>query len=137
MKYVLWLVLALLSDAKVAQALDCPDAKSAEEATDQLHSWHNVYQFFKRYRNCYDGSVAEGAEEKIQLLWADHWSTLPEMIALTNKDRAFQKFIWQRISDEDFPRDEFERVVRHARAECPEVATIFCRAILSQAEKVK
>ena len=137
MKYILWFVFALLSEAQVAQALDCPAAKSAEEATDQLHSWHNVYQFFKRYRNCYDGSVAEGAEDKIQLLWADHWSTLPQMIALANKDRAFKKFIWQRIGDEDFPRDEFERVVQHARGECPQVATNFCRAVLSEAEKVK
>jgi hypothetical protein len=137
MKYILWFVFALLSEAQVAQALDCADAKSAEEATDQLHSWQNVYQFFKRYRNCYDGSVAEGAEDKIQLLWADHWSTLPEMIALTNEDRAFNKFIWQRIRDEDFPRDKFEQVVRHARVECPKVAAKFCRAVLTEAEKVK
>lgn len=137
MKCAFWLFVALLPGYQIALALNCPDAKSAEEATDQLHSWDNVYQFFKRYRNCYDGSVAEGAEDKIQLLWVDHWSTLPEMIALTNKDRAFKKFIWQRIGDEDFPRDEFERVVRHARGECPQVATNFCSAVLIEAEKAK
>jgi hypothetical protein len=139
MKSASWVFLALLSGYHVAQAAECSasDAKSAEEATDQLHSWHNVYQFFKRYGKCYDGSVAEGANDKIQLLWADHWSTLPEMIALTRKDREFKTFIWQRIGDEDFPRDEFERVVRHARVECPHVATNFCRAIVGEAEKVK
>ena len=137
MKYAFWVFLALLFGYQVTQAHDCPNAQMAEEATDQLHSWRHVYQFFKKYRKCYDGSVAEGAEDKIQLLWADHWSTLPEMIAFTKKDREFKQFIWKRISDEDFPRDEFERVVRHARTECPQVATNFCQAILSEAEKVK
>jgi hypothetical protein len=137
MKYAFWLFFALVSGVQIAQALDCPDDKTAEEATDQLHSWRDVHQFFKRYRNCYDGSVAEGAEDKIHLLWADHWSTLPEMIAITNKDRQFKKFIWQRISDETFSRDEFERVVRRAQAECPKVARSFCRALLSEAEKAK
>ena len=137
MKYAFWLFVVLLPGYQIAQAFNCPDDKSAEEATDRLHSWDNVYQFFKRYRNCLDGSVAEGAGDKIQLLWADHWSTLPEMIALTNKDRAFKEFIWQRIGDEDSPRGEFDRVVRHARGECPQEATSFCSAVLSEAEKVK
>ena len=137
MKYAFWLFLALLSGYQIAQAHDCPDAQTAEGATDHLHSWSEVYRFFKIYRSCYDGSVAEGAEDKIQLLWADHWSTLPEMIALTNKDREFKKFIWQRISDEAFPRDEFERVVQHARSECPRVATEFGREFLSESNKPK
>src|SRR5580698_3640208 len=106
MKHAIGLVcITLMLGSQAAHALECTDAQAAEEATDHLHSWDDVYHFFKRYRGCYDGSIAEGAEDKIQLLWADHWSTLPEMIALTNEDRAFNKFIWQRIRDEDFPRD--------------------------------
>ena len=138
MRYASWLVwFALLLGHQTAQAVECPDPKAAEEATDHLHSWQDVYHFFKRYRGCYDGSIAEGAEDKIQLLWHDHWLTLPEMIALTNKDRHFKQFIWQRTRDEAFPRDEFDRVAQHARSECPREATEFCREILREAAKLK
>ena len=84
---------------------------------------------FQCIRELLDASVAEGAADKIQRLWADRWSTLPEMIELTNKHGRFKKFIWLRIGDETFPRDEFERLVRHARTECPQGATEFCREV--------
>lgn len=137
MRHCNWLIFALIPGFQFAHAAACPDAKAAEEATDHLHSWNNVYRFFKIYGNCFDASVAEGAEDKIQLLWADRWSALPEMIGLTNKDRRFKKFIWLRIGDATFPRDEFDRVVQHARSECPPGAIDFCHEVLKEAEKLK
>jgi hypothetical protein len=109
------------------------EAYAAEVNTDYLDSWANVYQFFKQFRHCYDASIAEGAEDKIQVLWATRWSAISQMIALTKKDSEFKTFIWQRITDETFPQERFAVFVRNAKTSCPEVAAEFCRAVIKAA----
>jgi len=131
------LLLVIGSASAFADTPECSrdEAYAAEAVTDYLDSWQNVYFFFKQFRHCYDAAIAEGAEDKIQLLWADHWSTLPQMIAFTEKDAEFKAFIWQRIGDETFPKDTFARFVRHARAQCPSVAKAFCRAVIIESQR--
>ncbi|MBZ8142858.1 hypothetical protein CLD22_23555 [Rubrivivax gelatinosus] len=69
------------------------ESYAAEVITDYLTTWSNVYMFYKQFRHCYDGAIAEGTQDKVQLLWADKWSELPQMLALTTKDREFKNFI--------------------------------------------
>src|SRR5713226_1028890 len=71
------------------------DAFAAETVTDYLDSWDNVYLFFKQFRQCYDASIAEGANDKIQQLWSKRWSELPIMVSLTQKDHQFKSFIFE------------------------------------------
>jgi len=121
------------------QAQQCTEleAYAAESATDYLDSWDNVYIFFKQYRHCYDASIAEGAEDKIQQLWANRWPSLPEMINLTNKDAEFKSFIWARIGDETFSQDTFKRFVENATQHCPEGAKEFCDAVIAEANRLQ
>ena len=131
------LLLVIGSASAFADTPECSrdEAYAAEAVTDYLDSWQNVYFFFKQFRHSYDAAIAEGAEDKIQLLWADHWSTLPQMIALTKKDAEFKAFIWQRISADTFPQDTFARVVRHANTQCPITAKAFCQAIIVESKR--
>jgi hypothetical protein len=131
------IAVALLTASAPALAKECTreEAYAAESVTDYLESWRNVHLFYQQFGHCFDGVVAEGLEDKVRILWADHWSTLPEMIELTDKDKGFKQFLWQRISDETFPQDAFARLVQHAKSECPAVATEFCRAVLTTARR--
>lgn len=128
-------VLCSFASGETFSATECTesDAYAAEVVTDYLDSWANVYQFFKQFQPCYDASIAEGAEDKIQQLWANQWSTVAQMVVLTNKDREFKSFIWQRITDEAFPKDRFAVVVRNASDRCPAGATEFCSAVINAA----
>lgn len=139
MKNTIACIVALLSlglgEASAGTPCTQREAYAAEVVTDYLHSWGNVYLFYKQFRHCYDASVAEGAEDKIQMLWANRWSEISEMIALTDKDAEFKAFMWQRISDETFPQERFTVFVQNAKAHCPSVAAEFCRAVLKAADQ--
>lgn len=109
----------------------CPDAQVAEAAVDNLNSWQDVYRFYRRYRDCFDGAVAEGASDRIEQMWIKHWDTLPKMIALTSKDRGFHDFIWARIDEEIFPQESFSVLVANAQQRCPKSALRFCAAVIA------
>jgi hypothetical protein len=105
------------------------DAIQAEEATDRLNTWDEVHGFYKRFRSCYDGGIAEGVHDKVQLLWANHWNQLPRMLALFRSDDGFRRFIWPIIKVEDFPQDAFKKVLANAQRNCPRDGADFCAAI--------
>jgi hypothetical protein len=132
---ILVAALFAFSASQTSSAAQCTqiEAYAAEVVTDYLDSWENVYQFFKQFQHCYEASIAEGAEDKIQLLWATKWPSVAQMIELTNNDPEFKTFIWQRITDETFPQDRFATVVRNAKEKCPLGASNFCSAIISAA----
>jgi len=126
------LLLAFHTGASVAaDQCSATEAYAAEAATNYLDSWANVHLFFKQFRHCYDASIAEGANDKIQLLWANHWSDLPQILSLTSKDPEFRSFIWQRMNDLDFPANEFAIIIHNAKASCPIGGANFCRAFIA------
>jgi hypothetical protein len=135
--FITCILIILGSSCQSANAAECSEkeAYAAEIVTDYLDSWQNVYSFFEQFRHCYDASIAEGAEYKIQQLWAEHWHDLPEMIALIKKDPKFKAFIWERISDETFSQEAFGRFVQHAAKECPVGAEEYCQAVIAKSAK--
>jgi hypothetical protein len=74
--------------------------------------------------------AAEGAADKIQLLWSSHWSMLPQLITVAAKDAEFKDFIWKRVDDEIWPADRFALVLRNARAKCPPSGVEFYRVAI-------
>jgi hypothetical protein len=111
------------------------EAYAAEVVTDYLTTWDGVYRFYKQFKHCYDGAIAAGAEDKVQLLWANRWSDIPKMLALTTKDREFKNFIWIIIDSDAFPRDTFNTVLANATRHCPREAEEFCQAVKSVAKR--
>ncbi|WP_319585604.1 hypothetical protein [uncultured Desulfobulbus sp.] len=138
MKYLIFalvICVAFPCHAEPTEKCSEREAFAAETVTDYLDSWKNVYLFFKQFNHCYDAAIAEGAQDAIQHLWVEKWASLPEMIALTNKDSAFKKFIWQSIRDETFPKNSFVRFVKHATRECTDVAKEFCNAVIQESKR--
>lgn len=128
-------MLLLVSSAGIAKECSSHEAYAAESVTDYLDSWPNVYLFYQQFGHCFDGAIAEGAEDAMQRLWADQWTTLPEMIQLMSRDPQFKAFVWERIGDETFPQDSFARFVQHATSACPESAKEFCQAVLAEVKR--
>jgi hypothetical protein len=130
----LWL---LPFGATTCIAAECTreDAYAAEAVVDYLTSWENVHLFYKQFAQCYDGSIAEGVEDRVQQLWATRWGDLPKMVALTKADPGFGDFVLRSLKTESFPLDAFKRVVRSAKARCPPVALDFCSAVRIEAAK--
>jgi len=106
---------------------------TAESVVDYIDSWDNVYLFFKQFGHCYDASIAEGVDDKVQLLWANHWQDLPRMLQLTAQDPKFKAFMWQRVHDEDYPADEFAKTLNYAKTACPKGGASFCQAFIGAA----
>lgn len=109
-------------------------AKAADAAIDDLENWAAVYRFYKRFGRCYDASIAEGVNDKVQLLWANHWETLPNMLAYTANDSGFKKLAWRIVRSDDFPQDAFTVVLKHATQNCPMGGTSFCRTVKATAQ---
>ncbi|MDT7836905.1 hypothetical protein [Aquabacterium sp. OR-4] len=127
----------LLSSQAHSSSSTCTreEAYAAEVVTDYLTTWDGVYRFYKQFKHCYEGAIAGGAEDKVQLLWANRWSEIPTMLALTTKDREFKKFIWVIIDSEAFPRDTFNTVHANVTRHCPKGAEEFCQAVRSAAKR--
>jgi hypothetical protein len=60
-------------------------AKHAEERTETLRSWRDVRDWYKVYADCKDADAEEGYSEAIARLLVDHWNTLNQLVALTNR----------------------------------------------------
>jgi hypothetical protein len=113
------------------------EAITAESVVGYIDSWDNVYLFFKQFGHCYDASIAEGLNDKIQLLWANHWQDLPRMLQLTAQNHNFKTFMWQRIHDEDYPANEFAKTFNYAKTACPHGGASFCRAFIRAAAEFR
>jgi|SRR5882672_3960693 len=129
MKILGALALAICQFSSIAMAgSNCP--AGLEEQTDTLASWKSIHAFVSQYRSCIDGGVAEGVDDAIHKLWADHWDTVPAMLSITKKDKAFEAFVLKSICAETFEMKAYARFRKHAETECPSGGTVFCEAAL-------
>lgn len=120
-------------------ALEMPcsenDVSAARTASEDLMSWEKVYIFFKNYHDCPDPSIYENVAESIQKLWIEQWPEIPQMVVYANQNNEFKYFIWQQISDDTFPQDDFDTLVNNAKNNCPRVAAEFCLAVAREARR--
>ncbi len=70
---------ALLVGASNAHSEECDerDGYTAETLTDYLDSWKNVARFYKDFKKCDNGGVAEGVSDAVARLLAQSWRTGP------------------------------------------------------------
>jgi hypothetical protein len=129
---IITIILFLLVIALPASAKECTtmEAFAAESVIDYLDSWEKVYKSFKDFGHCDDAAIAEGYDDVISKLWADHWDKLSEMIKYTKENSEFKRFIYKRIGTETIPYDRWEKIVSLAKNQCPTNAYDFCKEIL-------
>lgn len=130
------LIAATLAVPLIAQA-ECSSikAQAADQATDGLSSWDAVYAFYRKYGDCIDGGAAEAVGDRVQTLWDEHWSSLPQMLRFVNRDPGFRRLMIRVAKSEAFNQDRFARVLRSASSSCPKGGQSFCAVIRRASRK--
>ena len=104
------------------------EAMQAEDGTDHLRDWNDLYQAFVRFSQCDDGAIAEGYSDAVGKLLADNWNELPDLVRLSTKDKHFQNFVLRHV-DETIPDDMLKKIAANAESQCPPNAVALCKLI--------
>ena len=108
------------------------EAIQAEKELDALSDWDHVYRSYRKFSQCDDGDIAEGYSEAVGNLLGKNWGRLGRLLALTEADKGFQRFVIKHI-DETLGDDTLQRISRNARSSCPASAHRLCSLIANAA----
>ncbi|WP_312455356.1 hypothetical protein [Pseudescherichia sp.] len=135
MKPFIFLLVTIFLSASNAIAGECTikDAEAAEQAVDHLTNWQAMNDNFTRYRQCDEGSIAEGNSEAVIRLLVDKWKTLPELGSLTKKSPAFENWVLSHI-DSTLDSDDLQKTVNLATSQCPVSERALCQQISQAAQ---
>lgn len=73
-------------------------AQSAMDNVDEIRSWGTLNLYYKRYRNCDDGSISEGVSEAIARLLVDRIESIPDLEKYLIGDPKFNDYIVSHIN---------------------------------------
>jgi hypothetical protein len=126
---IAWLFLAWISTS-AAQNEACPRdlAMKAESEASNLETWQAVFGSYKKYRQCDDGSIAEGYSSSIATLLADHWGDIDQLTRLSSQNAGFRKFVLRHI-DETMSFDQAKAIKKNIAQKCPSGASKLCDEI--------
>jgi len=118
-----------------AQQHPCTDAeaKRADTDLDTLGSWDALYRWYKLYRQCDDGGLAEGYSESVVRILADHWNTLPRLVTLSRRDPRFRRFVLGHVDATTNP-DDLRKIRINASTQCPPRLGAICADLAKQAD---
>ncbi|EOI3548037.1 hypothetical protein ACMSZT_002865 [Cronobacter dublinensis] len=111
-------------------------AEAAENAVDNLKTWAAVYESYRHYLPCDEGSIGEGYSEAITRLLVDRWSELPALDALGKRNASFERWVISHI-DSTLGSDDLQRVSDTAKTQCPSGHTALCEKIVVAASKAQ
>jgi len=136
MKRVCLVLLLVLAVAVTAEARTCTpkDAEAADAAVDHLDTWADVYDDFRRYGHCDDGSIAEGNSEGVARLLVDSWQTLPQLADLVKRHPSFRDYVLRHI-DTTLDTGDLDRIADLATTACPESSKALCASLKAAATK--
>lgn len=119
-----------------AQARVCGpvQAEAADAMVDKLNDWAAVSRFFREYRQCDDGGIAEGSSDAVARLLADQWDTLPKLQALIWSKPGLRVFVLNHVNS-TLTTDDLDKIERNASVMCPAGATSLCADIQQAAEQ--
>jgi hypothetical protein len=119
----------------LAQEKSCPEAdiKRIEIEAVTLRTWDALYNSYRTYKNCNDNAEAdEGYSESIARILADHWSTLPRLAQLIDKDKSFARFVGL---DATMDMRDVAKIRQNAITRCPVGLTKLCAKLKMDAEE--
>ena len=128
------LLLSLSASDVYAERLGCDttQAMRAENETDTLKTWRQIYDSFKRYSACDDGAIAEGYSDVIVKILARKWSEVPHLSILVAHDGHFRELVLRHI-DATTDEKDLENVATNASKRCPRGDAKLCEDILRKA----
>jgi hypothetical protein len=128
------IAIALISSVGDAQRLPCNDAENvrAEEGSDRLRSWDNLYRWYKLYGRCNNVSAAEGVSESIARILVDHWTTMKRLARLASMDAGFRRFVMDGVNA-TLDMSDIEQI-RAKTMTCPKSLVRLCGDLRKQAD---
>ena len=114
----------------LAQGQTCSpaDAEAADAMVDRLDSWNKVDYTVKHFRQCDDGSIAEGNSEAIARLLVDKWKTLPTLAKLIKYNPSLKIFVLHHI-DTTLDTDDLKKIKQLSLSACPRDLSSLCKDI--------
>ena len=107
-------------------------AMKAEEATDHIKTWPQLYEFYQSYQVCDEGAIAEGVDDIVENFLQKKWSSAASFSHTLNDDPAFVRFVVRHI-DEDWDVEALRTVRSRAQKQCPRGLQSFCSAVADAA----
>jgi hypothetical protein len=129
--------LCLVSFGQFAYGEECSerDAYAAETLTGYLDSWQNVAQWFRQFRSCDDGGIAEGVSDAVARLLANQWLRLPELMKLSAENPDLEPFVLMHLDGTD-NADDLRRIEHLARTKCPTGAAVLCKKLKTRVDSL-
>jgi hypothetical protein len=135
-----WLLLVtflLCSGLAAAQAKECtPADAAAAESLVPAATWGALYQSYRKYAQCDDGSVAEVFSNSVALLLSGHWDAVSELTKLDKAHPSFGKFVLHH-TDVTMSLDQAGSIRGNARDRCPADSKGLCERILHRMSEFK
>jgi hypothetical protein len=111
-------------------------ATRADAAADGLTSWRQAYSFFRRYRDCDDGAIAEGFSDGVAELLANHWTQIRDLDRLSRAHPSFRAFVLKHING-TIGSDQVETILANATRRCPRSARELCHRVAAAARTAR
>lgn len=106
--------------------------QAASDELDQVHSWHNLDQWRKKYAPKYDdGFYAEGIADFVEKMLVNHWRSLPELVSLSHKSPGLFKFSVAHLG-EITTCESTKKILRSTLVGCPKGYANYCGQIRQQ-----
>lgn len=100
-------------------------AIKAEAEAEKLTDAKSIYRFYKRFRHCDDGAIAEGYSDSVVRLLAHNWGEMERLNEFTSSDKQFERFIL-RHTGETMTREDQQAILDNVRKRCPVQAHRLC-----------
>ena len=137
MKRLLLLATACLMAVSFAFAQDASkcsrkQAMAAEDVADRASSWDDLYRFYRKYKHCDDGAIAEGFDGSVTRLLERNWKEKKKIASLINKDKGFRVFVIRHV-DALANSECLRRIEQNAREKCSAELKTFCQDVIKAA----
>jgi hypothetical protein len=108
-------------------------AKEADLEIDKLHSWADLYRWYRSYHQCDDGVMAEGFSEAVARQFVDHWETTPDLSHMAKRDPGFRQFVILHVN-QTFDDKDLKKISENSAKRCPSGLNLLCRDLRKQGE---
>lgn len=109
------------------------EAQVLKQQAVMFRTWDALYGSYKSYRQCDDGAIGEGFSESVARILVDHWTSLPDLARVGDKDDEFLRFVLKHV-DATLNMDDVQKIKSNAQTECPAGLLKICGQLIKQTD---
>ena len=116
------------------RAAKCDDAAFIKDVK-VVKTWTELHRLARKFRSCPDdGLFGEAYSDLVVHILATKWTTLPQLVRLTEEDPPFRSFVLKHI-DVTADKKDLADVLHKAETVCPAHHLALCRDIAANAKQ--